>query len=856
MGSTDAKPIPYKNAAFRAYLPIFDADGDLVSAATGLDSEVSKDGGAFADCTNEATEIGTSGMYYLDLTAAEMNADAVVIVVKSTSGKTSPIVLYPEETGDIRVHMTSLADGVLTAAKFAAGALDSVWSTATRTLTAFGFNVTIGTNNDKTGYSLSSAGVQAIWDALTSALTTANSIGKLLVDNVNATISSRLASSSYTAPDNAGIASLNSKLTTPRANNLDNLDAAVSTRSTLTTPQVNTEVNAALAAVRLDELLAASLASAPAVGSLFGDLTEDALGVQRFTANALEQAPSGGGGGTADWTTGEREQIRHRLGIDGTATAPATGVPSLATQSSVDTVDTNVDTVKAKTDQLAFTGGDVNATLAGEQVVVATNNDKAGYSLSAAGIQAIWDSLTSAFLTVGSIGKHLVDRLDATVGSRLAGASYTAPDNAGITSLNNKLTTQRATNLDNLDAIVSSRLAEASYVAPDNAGIDTLELRLTDQRAANLDNLDQLADLSNLANLDVAVSTRLAAASYTAPANASITAVEQRLTAERATKLDNLDATVSSRSSHSVADIWNALTSSMMVAGSAGRAVRDFLDATISSRLPSASYTAPDNAGITSLNSKVTTARAAKLDNLDAQVSTRLAASGYTAPDNTTISTLAARLGAFAGTGANTVLGVLRAIMRSDATLPTDVGGTFNPATDALEAIRNEGDTSWADASTPQAIADAVWDALMADHVDADTLGAAISFLYDKVQRVGGVKFVTPIDPMTLKLTLIQGKDYAAGDALEWENERYDLTGATVTFNMWHAETREVVITGAGAVEQASNPARVRVELTNADTATLLAGERYEYDVDVTLQNGNKVAFVAISPVKVIADVG
>lgn len=65
--------------------------------------------------------------------------------------------------------------------------------------------VTVTTNNDKTGYALSSAGVQAIWDALTSALTTASSIGKLLVDNINATISSRLASVSYMAPlDAAG----------------------------------------------------------------------------------------------------------------------------------------------------------------------------------------------------------------------------------------------------------------------------------------------------------------------------------------------------------------------------------------------------------------------------------------------------------------------------------------------------------------------------------------------------------------------------------------------------------------------------------------------------------------------------
>src|SRR4029077_16181160 len=52
--------------------------------------------------------------------------------------------------------------------------------------------------------------------------------------------------------------------------------------------------------------------------------------VYRFTTNALENAPAGGGGGTADWTATERNQIRHRLGIDGTATAPSTGTPSLA----------------------------------------------------------------------------------------------------------------------------------------------------------------------------------------------------------------------------------------------------------------------------------------------------------------------------------------------------------------------------------------------------------------------------------------------------------------------------------------------------------------------------------------------
>ena len=96
-----------KNVAYRVTFPILDADGDLVTGATSPDSEISKDGGAFADCTNEATEIATSsGMYYLELTSTEMNADTVAIIVKSGNGKTTPIVLYPQEAADIKVAVT------------------------------------------------------------------------------------------------------------------------------------------------------------------------------------------------------------------------------------------------------------------------------------------------------------------------------------------------------------------------------------------------------------------------------------------------------------------------------------------------------------------------------------------------------------------------------------------------------------------------------------------------------------------------------------------------------------------------------------------------------------------------------
>lgn len=98
MAASDAHPFPIKNRAFRVTFPILDADGDLVTGAAGLDSEVSKDGATFADATNEATEIATSsGVYYLDLTASEMNADTVAVIVKTstTGAKTTTLVVYP-----------------------------------------------------------------------------------------------------------------------------------------------------------------------------------------------------------------------------------------------------------------------------------------------------------------------------------------------------------------------------------------------------------------------------------------------------------------------------------------------------------------------------------------------------------------------------------------------------------------------------------------------------------------------------------------------------------------------------------------------------------------------------------------
>jgi hypothetical protein len=108
MASSDARPVPIKNTAYRHYFCFRKNDGTLITTWAGMDSEVSKDGGNFADCTNEATEIQTSGCGYIDLTSTEMNADSVVLKATVTNTDALPYVctLFPNEGGDIDVDVT------------------------------------------------------------------------------------------------------------------------------------------------------------------------------------------------------------------------------------------------------------------------------------------------------------------------------------------------------------------------------------------------------------------------------------------------------------------------------------------------------------------------------------------------------------------------------------------------------------------------------------------------------------------------------------------------------------------------------------------------------------------------------
>lgn len=84
--------------------------------------------------------------------------------------------------------------------------------------------------------------------------------------------------------------------------------------------EINAAVDTALSDIHLDHLLAADYdpASKPGVATaLLNELVESDAGVSRFTANALEQAPSGGGGGGDATAANQTTIINHLTDIKG-----------------------------------------------------------------------------------------------------------------------------------------------------------------------------------------------------------------------------------------------------------------------------------------------------------------------------------------------------------------------------------------------------------------------------------------------------------------------------------------------------------------------------------------------------------
>lgn len=349
---------------------------------------------------------------------------------------------------------------------------------------------------------------------------------------------------------------------------------------------------------------AANLATANTALAKLDDTVENNAGTYRFTAAALAEAPVGGGGSgpTAVEIADEVE------------TRTIAGVTLVATTTNLTNAPTNGDltaTMKASVTTAA--------TAATPTVTAGTVTDKTGYSLSASGIQAIWDALTSALTTVGSVGKALVtlvtdyttaratklDNLDAEISTRMATFTYTTPptvaairqeidDNstqlAAIVADTNELQTDWA-NGGRLDVILDARASQSSIDdLPTNAELATALGTADDATLAaiaGLNNLSAAAVRTELATelgrIDAAISTRAtpaqvatALATYDAPTNAEMVAAFTEIKGATWSSTDTLEAirdrgdaawvTATGFSTHSAADVW-AVGTRVLTAG-------------------------------------------------------------------------------------------------------------------------------------------------------------------------------------------------------------------------------------------------------------------------------------------------
>ena len=228
--------------------------------------------------------------------------------------------------------VNGLAAGVITAASIAADAITDAKVAADVTIASVTGSVgsvtgavgsvtagvTVTTNNDKTGYALSAAGVDAIWDEATAGHITAGTYGVAVTDILTDTG------------------------TTLQAE-LDGIQAD--------TEDIQTRIPAALVGGRIDASIGAAAANTITASALAADAAAEIADAVWDEAQA-DHVAIGSFGIIAS-------EIADILVDTAEIGAAGAGLTALATQSSVNTIDDFLDTeiaaIKAKTDSLTFT---------------------------------------------------------------------------------------------------------------------------------------------------------------------------------------------------------------------------------------------------------------------------------------------------------------------------------------------------------------------------------------------------------------------------------------------------------------------------------------------------------------------
>lgn len=234
---------------------------------------------------------------------------------------------------------------------------------------------------DATLSTIAASAAASVWGTLTAALTTGSTIGKLLADNVNATISSRQASgSAVTLPTGTGVGQINLSAGNVSLTAVEHTSIAADVQTGLTA-QGYTTTRASYLDV-LSNLL---------------------TNIWAYATNQINPAGA---------TVGARI---------------------------INNLDATVSSRQAAGATVALAAGEHTAITADVQSGLTAQGytaTRASYLDTLNGIvSAIWSYLASAATVAGSIGKRIADNLDAVVSSRVGTSSYVAPDNASITAI-------------------------------------------------------------------------------------------------------------------------------------------------------------------------------------------------------------------------------------------------------------------------------------------------------------------------------------------------------------------------------------------------------------------------------------
>jgi len=160
---------PIKGQSFTYYLSLVSqADTNIFQTSVTLaagDVTVSKDGASFNNIASLPTEIGTSGGLAVSHSAAEMNCNVLVDRFHDAAGsewQDALVSFYTTITGSYVSELTQ-ADILSDATPFAGANIDTIISSRSD-FDNTSDQVIVTTNNDKTGYALSAAGVDGIMD--------------------------------------------------------------------------------------------------------------------------------------------------------------------------------------------------------------------------------------------------------------------------------------------------------------------------------------------------------------------------------------------------------------------------------------------------------------------------------------------------------------------------------------------------------------------------------------------------------------------------------------------------------------------------------------------------------------------